>query len=185
MQQFVGVTMTNASPANDCNFGRLFVQHEARLYGYIRSLVVHRADAEDLLQETASVLWQKFDQFEPGTNFLAWAMCIARHQVQHFRRQEKHNVLQFTDAFQELLAADTVAESARLSDLQNLFHGCLGKLPPSDLELFKLRYVTESTTNSLAEKLGRPASTIYNAIRRIRQSLADCVRRELDKEGRR
>jgi RNA polymerase sigma-70 factor, ECF subfamily len=176
--------MANTRPSDECDFGRLFVQHEARIYGYIRSLVVHRADAEDLLQETASVLWQKFHEFEPGTNFLAWAMCIARFQVRHFRREEKHNVLQFSEEFQELLAADTVAESARLGDLQQFFDACLNKLPQADRELFTLRYASESTTTNLAEKIGRPASTIYNAIRRIRRALADCVQRELDKEGR-
>jgi RNA polymerase sigma-70 factor (ECF subfamily) len=176
--------MTDPRHSNECDFGRLFVQHEARIYGYIRSLVIHRTDAEDLLQETASVLWQKFDEFEPGSNFLAWAMSVARFQVQHFRRQKKHNVLHFSDSFQDLLAADTVAESARLGDLQQLLAGCVQKLPQADRDLFALRYSTQATTTSLADRLGRPASTIYNAVRRIRRALADCVKRELDKEGR-
>ena len=176
--------MADPRQSDECNFGRLFVQHEARIYGYIRSLVVHRADAEDLLQETASVLWQKFHEFEPGTNFLAWAMCIARFQVRHFHRQEKHNVLRFSEAFQDLLAADTVAVSARLSDLQQLLDACMHKLPPTDRELFALRYTSEATTASLATLLGRPASTIYNAVRRIRRALADCIERELDREDR-
>lgn len=176
--------MTNPRQSDECDFGRLFVQHETRIYGYIRSLVVHRTDAEDLLQETASVLWQKFDEFQPGTNFLAWAMSIARFQVRHFRRQQKHNVLQFSEAFQDLLAADTVAESARWGDLRHLMDGCLQKLPPTDRDLFVFRYSSEATTASLADQLGRPAPTIYNAIRRIRRALADCIKRELDREGR-
>ena len=72
--------MADQRQSDECDFGRLFVQHEARIYGYIRSLVVHRADAEDLLQETASMLWQKFHEFQPGSNFLAWAMSVARFQ---------------------------------------------------------------------------------------------------------
>ena len=80
--------MTDPRQSDGYDFGRLFVRDEARIYGYIRSLVVHRADAEDLLQETASVLWQKFHEFQPGSNFLAWAMSIARFQVRHFRRKE-------------------------------------------------------------------------------------------------
>jgi RNA polymerase sigma-70 factor (ECF subfamily) len=104
--------------------------------------------------------------------------------VQHFRRQKKHNVLHFSDSFQDLLAADTVAESARLGDLQQLLAGCVQKLPQADRDLFALRYSTQATTTSLADRLGRPASTIYNAVRRIRRALADCVKRELDKEGR-
>ena len=176
--------MTDPRQSDGCDFGRLFVRDEARIYGYIRSLVLHRADAEDLLQETASVLWQKFHEFQTGSNFLAWAMSIARFQVQHFRRRQKHNVLRFSEAFQDLLAADTVAESARLADLQQLLDECLQKLPAADRDLFVLRYVSEATTKSLADQLGRPAPTIYNAIRRIRRAVTDCVKRGLDKEGR-
>lgn len=176
--------MTTPRESDECNFGRLFVQYEARLYGYIRSLVTHQTDAEDLLQETASVLWQKFHEFQAGTNFLAWAMSIARFQVHRFHRQQKSNVLHFSEAFHDLLAADTVAESARLGDLQHLLEECMDKLPLADRELFVLRYSSEPTTNGLAERLGRPASTIYNAIRRVRKALVDCVKRSLDKENR-
>lgn len=176
--------MADPCPFDECDFGKLFVRHQVRIYGYIRSLVRHRTDAEDLLQETASVLWHKFHEFQPGSNFLAWAMSVARFEVQHFRRQGKHDVLQFTEAFQDLLAADTVVESTRLGDLQQLLDECMRKLPLTDRDLIKLRYSSEITTTGLADQLGRPASTIYSAIRRIRRSLADCLRRALDREER-
>lgn len=176
--------MTDRHQSDQCDFGLLFVQYEPRLYGYIRSLVMHRADAEDLLQETASILWQKFHEFTPGSNFLAWAMSIARFQVHHFHRQNKHNVLRFSESFQNLLAADTVAESARLTDLQQVLDECIQKMPLTDRNLFAQHYASEGTITNLANRLGRPAPTIYNAIRRIRRTLADCVKRALDREVR-
>lgn len=174
--------MAEPRESNDRNFGRLFVQYEARIYGYIRSLVLHRTDAEDLLQETAAVLWQKFPEFESGTNFLAWAMSVARFQVHRFRRQQKHNVLNFSESFCDLLTADTVAEAARLGDLQQLLDECMDKLPSADRELLVLRYASEATTADLADRVGRPASTVYNALRRARRALVDCVKRALDRE---
>jgi RNA polymerase sigma-70 factor (ECF subfamily) len=68
-------------PTNDeHDFGRLFVRYQSRIYGFIRSLVVHRDDAEDLLQETASVLWRKFGEFRPGSDFLARIIHELRNQ---------------------------------------------------------------------------------------------------------
>ncbi len=32
------------------------------------------------------VLWERFDQFTPGTNFQAWARQIALNRVRNFRR---------------------------------------------------------------------------------------------------
>ncbi len=47
------------------------------------------ADAEDILQLTKLQLWHIFDQFEQGTNFLAWARQVAFYQMLNFRRAEK------------------------------------------------------------------------------------------------
>lgn len=37
--------------------------------------------ADDILQETMSVLWNKFDQYVIGTDFLSWALKVAHFQV--------------------------------------------------------------------------------------------------------
>jgi len=166
------------------DFGRLFVQYQPRIYGYIRSLVADRNDAEDMLQETASVLWQKFDEFTPGTNFLAWAIQVARYQVMYFRQRQRRDVLRFSEAFIDAVAEETVAQSDQLSRMQDALAGCLEKLSPEDRELFCRRYKSDTTTKNIAEQLGRPASTVYNAIARIRRALAECVQRTLAKEDR-
>lgn len=176
--------MAKSHESDESNFGRLFTQHQARIYGYIYSLVMHRADAEDLYQETAAVLWQKFSEFQVGTNFLAWAMSVARFQVKRFHRRQRHNVLHFSEDCCDLLTADTVAESARLADLQQMFDDCMQKLPPADQEVLVLRYNSETTLAKLADRLGRPLSTVYDAIRRARRVLVDCVSRGLDREVR-
>ncbi|MGB0581965.1 MAG: sigma factor [Limisphaerales bacterium] len=42
-----------------------FAQCQGKLQAYIRSLLPHRADAEDVFQKTSMTLWRKFDQWEP------------------------------------------------------------------------------------------------------------------------
>jgi RNA polymerase sigma-70 factor, ECF subfamily len=174
--------MPDAHRSDEHDFGRLFVQYQPRIYGYVRSLVVGRADAEDLLQETASVLWRRFDEFQPGSNFLAWALSVARYQVLYFRQRQRRNVLEFSQRFIDVVAADTAAESSRLADLQELLDECMARLAKADRDLFELRYQCDATTKSLAERLGRPASTVYNAINRIRRLLTECVERALTRE---
>ncbi len=169
--------------SDDRDFGRLFVQYQPRIYGFIRSLVVHRDDAEDLLQETASVLWRKFDEFQPGSNFIAWALQVARYQVLYFRQRQNRDVLQFSDRFVDLVGADTVAESARLGDLQKWLDECLDRLPSSDRDLFRLHYQSNLSAKGLAEQLGRPLSTVYNTISRVRRRLAECVERAMSGGG--
>lgn len=169
------------SEGPDC--GRLWVQAEPRIYGFIRSLVPRREDAEEVLQETASVVWQKFGDFQPETNFLAWAQAIAKNKVLHYRRRQGRELLVFGEQFIESIAAETDDDAERLSDLHDALAACLGKLSANDRELFMNRYQTNSTTKSLAERLGRPATTIYSALQRIRTALVDCVQHRLKWEG--
>ncbi|MCE9547843.1 MAG: sigma-70 family RNA polymerase sigma factor, partial [Planctomycetia bacterium] len=93
-------------------FMRLFTAHEPRIYGYIHSLVPRRPDADDLAQETHIVLWQKFDDFQSGTNFFAWACQIARNKVMHYRRSAAR-----APAMLGLEAAESIA--AEMSEMQD------------------------------------------------------------------
>ena len=77
----------DADVATEEAFMRLFLQSERRILGFILSLVPNLSDAEDLLQETCSIMWNKFEQFENGTDFVAWGISIARYRVLTFRRK--------------------------------------------------------------------------------------------------
>ncbi len=50
----------------ETRFMRLFLENERRIFGFILTLLPHWADAEDVFQETAGVLWNKFDDFQSG-----------------------------------------------------------------------------------------------------------------------
>jgi RNA polymerase sigma-70 factor (ECF subfamily) len=168
--------------SNEPDCGRLWVQAEPRIYGFIRSLVPQRVDAEEVLQETASVVWQKFGDFEGGTSFLAWSLQIARYKVLHFRRKQGREALVFGDQFFDAIATESLEESTRLADMHDALAACLAKLSKSDREMFVRRYQTDVTTKTLAKQLDRPATTIYSALHRIRTALVECVRHRLTVE---
>ncbi|MEN6427395.1 MAG: sigma-70 family RNA polymerase sigma factor [Phycisphaerales bacterium] len=69
------------------DFLGLFVRHQQEIYAYILTLVPHVNDADDLFQDGMMVTWQKFNQFEPGTNFAAWGVQIMRYQILEYRRK--------------------------------------------------------------------------------------------------
>ena len=81
----------NDQPADSAQterFLRHFLSHQNRIYATILMLIPNNADAEDLFQETATVLWRKFGEFTEGTNFAAWAASIARYRVLNYRKKQ-------------------------------------------------------------------------------------------------
>lgn len=77
-------------------FMALYSSHQRRLYLYTTTLLPAASDADDIFQEANLVLWQKFDQYEDGTNFFAWACKIIRYKVlQH--REKKARAVEILD----------------------------------------------------------------------------------------
>ncbi len=163
-------------------FLRLYQANERRIYGFILALVPDWFEAEDLLQETTMVMWSKFDQFELGTDFAAWAMCIARYQIMNYRKKKRNQRVRFSD---EVLAGldQHVTEAVEQLDVRrDALRDCLKKLPARDRELVHLRYEYEATTKSVAERVGRGIDAVYKALNRIHLQLLYCIRRTLAME---
>ncbi len=68
-------------PVNPEQFVALYTRYEQKLYRYVAALLTRPDDAEDVLQDTARVLWQKFDQYRPDEPFLPWACAIAHYEA--------------------------------------------------------------------------------------------------------
>ena len=164
----------------------LFLKAERRIFAYIFTLLPHRADAEDLLQEVSKRMWEKFDEDHPPANFVAWGCRIAYFQVQEHRRSRRRQRIIFSDEVLERLAG-TMAERAsvlRLDERGEALACCLGKLVPHDRALLSERLKDGATVHSAAEQLGRSVDAAYKALARIRKALHDCVARTLAAEGR-
>ena len=70
-------------------FARLFSRHARRIYAFIMTLVFSHHDAEEVFQNTSVVLWNKFGEFRPGSNFFAWASRIAYFEVLNLMKQQR------------------------------------------------------------------------------------------------
>jgi RNA polymerase sigma-70 factor (ECF subfamily) len=175
-----------ATPVPDARrveeFTALFTHHASRLTGYVMSLVPNWADAEEVLQNTNSVLWKKFDQFAPGSDFFAWACQIARHEVMHYRRSKGRERVRFGDEFIEAIADEAVTFAGELDGLRTALAGCIGKLPEKDRQVIEERYREGATTRSAADVLGRSIDAVYKALGRVRKSLLECIEHELNRE---
>ena len=172
-------------PAKSKRFLRLFLQNGRRLYAYILTLLPHRADADDVLQEASLVMWDKFDAEHPPADFVAWGCRIAYFKVLDFCKKRQRCRVRFSQPVLERLAETAVEQAAtlQLDERREALNDCLAKLKPRDRELLAQRFADDVTVESLAAQLGRSADTVYKALAKIRQALYDCVTRALATGG--
>ena len=158
------------------SFMRLWVGHQSRVYAYIRALVFSRADAEDILQEVAVVLWRKFDQFVPGSRFDQWAYRVARNQILYFRQKCTRDRLLFSQELMDQLADELAASHPARSEYLDALESCLDGLPEGDRALVQQRHQPGATNRSVSKLRGKSESAISRALDRIYLALLQCIR---------
>lgn len=167
--------MTNETDTRHDEFMRLFLQHEPRIYAYIRSAVFSADDAVDVLQETSMVLWRKFDEYQSGTHFDRWAIRIAQYQVRYFRQKHARDRLVFSDELLLLIEADHERDEHWGEHLRTHLAQCLGRLSAEDKDLVARRYNDGATGRTIARTLGRSESAVTRALNRITVALLRCM----------
>jgi len=150
-----------------------------KIYAFILTLVPNWSDADDLMQETAEVMWRKFQDAGQINNFCAWGKGIARNKVLNFYTKKKRERVLFDDSLlKDVIEREektSLQEELRLQALQK----CLHKLRSNDRHLIQALYGHDITIKKLAEKVQRPVQGLYKAMARIHHSLLQCVRRSL------
>lgn len=162
-------------------FVSLFTRYSPWLRGYVLSLVPNWADAEEVLQDTNAVLWKKFEQFAPGSDFFAWACQVARNEVMRYRRGKGRERVKFGDNFLTAVADEAVAIGKELDGMGAALSHCLSLLPVKDRQLVEERYRDGATTQSTAGAVGRSVDAVYKALARVRKSLLKCIQSELQR----
>ena len=178
-----GPPMVNANRADE--FIQLFTQYEGRLRAFATSLVIRPSDTDDVLQQAYLTLWRRFDQFESGTNFMAWAgRVIYLHVQQHRRRQARDEIL-LDPTFLEAVVQVSTEEPfvTELGGRERALQECVRSLRPEHLAMLRARYEDGSSTEQMAAVFNRSGQAIYNALFRIRRKLFDCINGKLKAGG--
>ncbi len=164
-------------------FVALYGRCQGHLFRYVAALVPHLQDAEDVLGETAVVLWNRFAEFERGTNFMAWARRIAYLRVLEYYRARNRRFL-LPERLLENLAAEAESRETGIAKKLALMVECKGLLPTQDLRLLEKRYVENLKVRDLAVLIGRPENSISKSLGRIRRKLLECIERKMAAENR-
>lgn len=175
--------MKHNDPTNSSNteaeFVSLLTANQRKLFAYIMSLVANVNDADDILQETVQVMLKKFDQFEPGTDFLAWATTIAYYRVFDFRKLKAKKELVFDDEIFNHLHTQAQSELQDTDEYLDSLRVCMQKLATKDIGLLTLRYMNGMPVREIASRYGRSLQSVYRSIARIQDLLRHCIKRQI------
>jgi len=132
-------------------------------------------EIEDVLQETALVLWRKFGQYDPAKSFTNWALGIAHFELRHSQRALARTPLALDERTSELLAQRV--ESSPADGRQGQLDLCLSKLDARSREALSLYYEKDLSTQEIAETFRGTVNMVRILLFRARTNLARCMTR--------
>ena len=165
-------------------FLKLFVRHQQEIYAYILTLVPHLHDADDLFQDGMTVMWKKFGQFQPGTNFAAWGIQIMRFQILDYRRNLARNkqVLVEDSLFEVLIDHLPIIQDEAAARIEAL-RKCLALLDNRSKRIIKMRYERNISVEKIASYLKLSRRHVYHILGQINSVLLRCMRRTMIERG--
>jgi RNA polymerase sigma-70 factor (ECF subfamily) len=177
-------SMTNllsliARDRSDAAFRRLFEEYGPRVRSFMLRQGVDADVADDLTQETLTIVWQKAALYSPEKGAAStWIFTIARNlRIDRIRQQRPWQEL--TDQFASSIPSDMPLPDVQFDEQQRetRVRAVLAELPADQLEVVRLAFMDGLPHSEIAEKLGLPLGTVKSRIRlaynKLRSALED------------
>jgi RNA polymerase sigma-70 factor (ECF subfamily) len=162
------------SKGNILAFNTLFKAYSGRLYRFANGYLKSEAEAEELVQEVFTIIWEKRAGLKSGLSFKSYLFTIAFNIIKkHFRTKVYLN-----EYLKSGLDADLdlqTTEKINYNSLEKYLKELVDKLPPRRREIFIKSRFEGLSIKEISEELEISHKTVENqltdALRFIRANL--------------
>ena len=140
----------------NADFIALLATCQRPIFLYAMSLLGNVDDAEEVVQESGLVMWKKFHEYRPGTDFIRWACQIARYQSLKLRAAPCRGPQVFSNEFLAMFAVAAEEKSqAEFESRRKAVLQCIQQLKAANQDLIVRRYRKGRTREGGAVALNR------------------------------
>jgi RNA polymerase sigma-70 factor (ECF subfamily) len=162
---------------------RALLRDRARLHAYVWAIVRDEHVAEDVFQDVSVLAIAKREEIADEAHLAAWLRKAARFESLKALRNRKSRPVAVDEQVLDLLEAQWgELDLISTHQMTHALRRCLGTLTPSARQILQLRYVQGLSGQQVAAQLHQKTHSIYVAIGRIHQRLAECMRRRMGED---
>ena len=164
---------------SEAHFNAFYDRYFPRVYRFIASRVRNHADAEELTQETFTVVFRSARDYSGRSSPLAWVYGIARNTANnHIRRSRLHS-----DKLDDLGAESVHATAATHDPEEELalrrclesWDECLRGVTPWQVEAFRMRHVENLGIDEIATRTERSNDAVRSSLYRVKRLLVEAA----------
>ena len=157
----------------------LWADAQPKVAGFVGAFIHNFSDAQDIVQEVAKAAVEAIDSYDLDKPFTPWILGVARFKViDHLRKHGKDRHIFDNDAINRVAGA-YAKRNDELDHMKSALADCMQSLSKRERQALDLRYVDDAKPAEIAKQMSVNAVTARVLLHRIRQALADCVKRKV------
>ena len=169
---------------DESSFKHIFNFFYPRLYHFIRAYISNDDLAENMVQDTFMILWNKRKDLKTNSNINAWLYTVARNICLKKLRDHKNKKIYLSSDLNDLelemnLEALASLDTSELTffEIERIVENTLDTLPPQCQRVFRLSRFENKKNKEIAEELEISVKAVENqvtkALRIFRKALKD------------
>lgn len=181
MSEFNHEIVNQFIKGDESSFKVIFNFFYPRLYHFILDYIPNEDLAENIVQDTFLILWEKGKDLKEDTNINAWLYTVARNNCLKKLRDNKSSssthlsILELEMNTEALLSLDT--SDLTFCEIERIIENTLGGLSPQCRKIFELSRFENKRNKEIAEELEISVKAvegqISKALKVFKSSLTD------------
>ena len=167
------------------NLALLWTQAQPLVRAFLYAATRNATVADDLMQDVAVTVVDKFAELKSHDRFNAWALAIARHKLMNHRTVSARDRHRYGQGMMESLSAACERLAPQVDQRRAALEHCIDHLDARGRDAIRRRYFHEQPIGRMAEELNATPNVVHVLLNRVRRNLLQCIERRLtDTEGR-
>jgi RNA polymerase sigma-70 factor, ECF subfamily len=157
---------------NHLAFNQLYARYFPKLYGFSLKITGNREDAEEIVQEVFTKVWEIRDNLDPEKNFNSLLFTIGKHKIYNKARQRIYR--QAYENYVKLYGnrtEDLTDHEISFHEAQFFINKAISLLPEKRREIFILSKIEGLSNKEIAKRLNTSLSNIENNINKALKSI--------------
>jgi len=149
---------------------------------FVRSFIRDSTEAEDVLQEVALVIVDRYSSYDSTQPFIGWALGIARRVLwTHLRNSYRIKDPELREAIDQVSSVFEKLDP-HVQDMKDALAHCVEKVSGEGRRALLLRYEEGLELKQITQRLRKSSSAIGVLLYRVRSALRECIDRRLSAE---
>jgi RNA polymerase sigma-70 factor (ECF subfamily) len=163
-------------------FEKLYYQYVERAYGFAFHYLRNTFEAEEIVQEVFTKLWENRDNINPDLSFSGYLLTTVKNTVFNENRKKIYHRAYVSDVLKYLQTRmKDLEEKITYDDLMEHLNKTIRNMPPKRQEIFKLCRIEGMSHKNISKTLGIAEKTVEAHMRLALRDLRSVLSPILDK----